>query len=441
MGSIEKKIVSTILSAIRAQRQEPADRGSSLLGYSQPVIAQAKIREAVFTDFDAVTDLKRRWGLAADSRKNWERLWHHNPALMQGTERPIGWVLEANGKVVGYIGNISLLYHYGEKTLTAVTAHGLVVEPAYRGVGICLVAAFFRQKFVDLFVSTTAIEGVGRIARAFKARTPNQAEYESVFFWVLEPGSFAKALVNKLGLRSFYRLVVRGVILLAIVTDKLVRRRWPRTSSAIALTEIGIGEIGDEFEDFFTEKVHERARLFADRAPGTLRWHFEIPGDRGIVRVLRCERNRKLVGYAVIRDEPADDTGLRKSIIADLLTKDDEPVVVDALLAASYKHAKLAGSHIIEVSGFPESVRRVYTKWHPYIRKLPACPFHYKATDPTLHEALADAASWYTSPFDGDATMIRPSYEDSTRDSGEHIERSGKNRVCEVAIGQQTSIV
>src|SRR5271170_7380002 len=180
MGSIEKKIAGAVLTAIRARRKASAAPEADLLVQSSGAIAPAKLREARFSDFEAVAELKRRWGLNADSFENWERLWRQNPALVHGgLERPIGWVLEADGAVVGYLGNISLLYRYGDRPLTAVTAHGLVVDPPYRAVSLTLVAAFFRQKPVDLFISTTAIESVGKIALAFKSAPLPQPDYDT----------------------------------------------------------------------------------------------------------------------------------------------------------------------------------------------------------------------------------------------------------------------
>src|ERR1700722_10353199 len=163
MSSIEKRITSALLNAIRARREEhPAAKSDAS---SSSATTPARVREAVFSDFEAVADLKQRWGLAADSIENWDRLWRENPALEHAPDsRPIGWVLEADRKIVGYIGNISLLCHYGDKTLSTVTAHGLVVEPAYRGVSVSLNAAFFRQKAVDFYVCTTTIPAVGRIS-------------------------------------------------------------------------------------------------------------------------------------------------------------------------------------------------------------------------------------------------------------------------------------
>jgi hypothetical protein len=415
MISIEKKVTSAILKMIRARRTASSAPQGDLPVHSAAAIAPAKLREARFSDFHAVAELKQRWGLNPDSFENWERLWRRNPALAQSNlERPIGWVLEADGAVVGYLGNVSLLYRYGDKTLTAATAHGLVVDPPYRAVGLTLVAAFFRQKSVDLFISTTAIEAVGKIALAFKSSPLPQPDYDTAFFWVLRPYGFARGLVKKLKLGPALSQIGSVLTALAVGTDKILRRRWVRKSSTgFTVREIGVDDIGNDFQDLWTAKQAEARCLLADRSPATLRWHFEIPGDRGSARVLCCYQQTELVGYTVVRIDTNQETGLRTSIIADLVAKQDDPEVVGVLWAAAYDTAKHAGSHILEVLGFPPNIRQVGLKWHPYRRKYPACPFYYKAADPVLHKALSDGTAWYASPFDGDATLIRPSYSTS----------------------------
>jgi hypothetical protein len=400
---------------IRARRTASAVPPGDFPVPSSAAIAPAKLREARVSDFHAVAQLKQRWGLNPDSLENWERLWRQNPALAQSRlERPIGWVLEADGAVVGYLGNISLLYRYGDKTLAAATAHGLVVDPPYRAVGLTLVAAFFRQKSVDLYISTTAIEAVGKIALAFKSSPLPQPDYDTALFWVLRPYGFAHGLLKKLKLGSALSQIGSALTALSVGTDKILRRRWVRQSSTgFTVREISVNDIGDDFQDLWAAKQDEGRRLLADRSPATLRWHFEIPGDRGSARVLCCYKQAELVGYTVVRSDTNQETGLRTSIIADLVAKQDDPEVVRVLWAAAYDTAKHAGSHILEVLGFPPSIRQVGLKWHPYRRKYPACPFFYKATDPLLHKALSDGAAWYASPFDGDATLIRPSYSTS----------------------------
>ena len=410
MTSIQEQITGAILSTIRTRRTASSTRESDLHAPSS-AIAPAKVREARFSDFAAVAELKQRWGIDADSLENWERLWLRNPALALGeAERPIGWVLEAGGSIVGYLGSIPLLYRYGDRTLTAVTSHGLVVEPSYRAVAVSLVAAFYCQRSVDLYLVTTATPEVGRIARAFKSDALPQEDYDTVLFWVLQSNPFARTVMEKLRLKSVLANMGRMSTSVAIGIDKLLHRRWPsQHSTQLAVSEISVSEIGDDFQSLWSEKLTERPRLIADRSPASLRWHFEISGDRGSARVFCCRKDGELLGYTVIRDDPQPGS-LRKSIVADMLAKQDDPEVLRALLIAAYDHAKRGGSYILEVLGFPPSLRRVFLQGNPYHRKYPACPFYYKAADPILHKTLSDGMAWYASPFDGDTTLIRPSF-------------------------------
>lgn len=292
-----------------------------------------------------MAELKQRWGMDADSLENWERLWHRNPALARGTEeRPMGWVLEAGGSIVGYLGSIPLLYRFGDRTLTAVSSHGLTVEPGYRAAAVSLVANFYCQRSVDLYLVTSAIPEVGKLAKAFKSDALPQPDYDTVLFWVLQPNPFAQTVMEKLQLNSVLANMGRMSESLGIGLDKFLHRRWPRPhSTQLAVSEISLSEIGDEFQSLWNEKLTERPRLIADRSPATLRWHFEVPGDRGSARVFCCRRDRELLGYAVIRNDPQPD-GLRKSVIADMLAKQDDPEVLRALLAAAYDHAKRGGA-------------------------------------------------------------------------------------------------
>jgi hypothetical protein len=407
---IERKVTSAILSKIRARRESAVVKSAPDV---QTTIAfgAARLRVAQFSDFSAVAELKQRWGLMPDSFENWERLWRYNPALIH-SQRPIGWVLEAaTGKLVGYLGNISLLYRYADRTLTAVAGSGFVIEPGYRTASLSLNAAFYQQKDVDLYLTTTAIEVVGRIARVYKCDPLPQPDYDTVLFWVLQTHPFSQNVMRELRLGPAISLLGAGVASAALGIDRALRRRLPRSSTGdLSVVEIEVSEIGDDFQTLWLEKLQEPPRLLADRRPAALRWHFEIPGDRGTTSVLCCYRNRELLGYAVVRHDPFEENALRRSIIADTLVKRDDPAIVKALWLAAYHRARRAGSHVLEVLGFPPSIRHACAQWRPYSRKYPACPFYYKAPAANLHKTLSEADAWYASPFDGDTTLVQPSF-------------------------------
>jgi hypothetical protein len=81
------------------------------------------------------------------------------------------------------------------------------------------------------------------------------------------------------------------------------------------------------------------------------------------------------------------------------------PQVMDHLLAAILRSARDAGSHVLEVMGYPKAIRQKFLQWKPYSRDYPACPYWYKARDAVLHQKLANENAWYACPFDGDATL------------------------------------
>jgi hypothetical protein len=309
---------------------------------------------------------------------------------------------------------------------------------------VSLVASFFRQKSVDLYITTSAIEATGRLALAFKSSFLPQPDYDTVLFWVLQAYPFAQVLMKKLKLGPALSQIGSFLASLAVGTDKILQRRWPRRSSAsLSVREISVSEIGDDFQALWQEKLNEKPRLFADRSPAALRWHFEIPGDRGSVRALCCYKNRELVGYAIVRNDTNPENGLRSSMIADMVARQDDSEVVRALWVAAYDHAKHVGSHILEVLGFPPNIRSVCSRWNPYLRKYPACPFLYKAADPALHQTLSEEMAWYASPFDGDMTLIRPSYSSPAlpATAGMRIQDNGNGVISDVPGRARTEVI
>ena len=406
MASIESRVTNAILEKIRSRRDSPSDPASDSAGPSS--LVPAKIRVAQLSDYEGITDLKQRYGLLPDPLDNWKHLWQLNPALkhMQ-TARAIGWVLEADGRIVGYLASISSLYRLEGKTLTAVVGSGFVAEPAYRAHTVKLMAAFYAQKPVDLYISTTAVEVTGKIARAFGCVPMPQPDYETVIFWVLKPYPFAQTVMKKLQVKPALSKIMAAAASIAVRMDRAFRRRYPRgLAKGLSVNEIKTTEIGNEFEILWNEKLAEGKRLLADRSLEFLRWHYNLPDDKAKTSVLCCRKNGQLIGYLTIRDEAGNDNGLQRSLVVDMLVKQDDPEILRTLIAAAYKHAKKADSHVLEIQGFPANIRRVCAQWNPYSRTFPATPFYYKGANPELHKTLSDGALWYGTPFDGDTTLM-----------------------------------
>ena len=406
MRSVENRIIGAALASIRARRTTRAARAGGLDAPSGPP-RKARRRAVQFADFDAVAALKQRQGLSLDSFADWQRLWQRNPALNGGSKTPcLGWVLESDDGIVGYLGSIPLLYQFGDRTLSVVSTTGLAVDPAYRALTSSLVSPFFNQKGVDLYLATSATEIAAKITKAFKGEFVPQREYGTVLFWVLDPAGFAAAVRRKIGADGALGEISEKVISITLRGDIRLRRRWPRCpTNGLRVVDVHVRDIGEEFEHLWIHKLAERKRLLAFRTPAVLRWHFDIPGDRRTTRVLCCHSHGRLRGYAIIQTEVERETGLRRSTVADMLLEDDDPHVAARLFVEAYQYAEGIGSHVLQVLGFPQFIRDACLGWKPYSRKYPACPFLYKTSDPALHAELADESAWYAGPYDGDATL------------------------------------
>jgi hypothetical protein len=406
MPSVQEKLTDAVLATIRS-RQDHRERNPLAQPVSARTNASVSIRPAQFSDFEGVARLGQRLGQGSDSPENWERCWLHNPAVQNGRAvSRIGWVLESDGGVVGFFGTIPLLCEFQGTTLVAAASCRFAVDPEFRSFSHLLVSSFLRQKDVDLFLNTTATPAAGKMMAASKAAPVPQEDYGTVLFWVLDCRQFVKMVVRKLGVSKSLAAAGSLAGAFALWGEIRLRGRLPRTNIAgCTISEHGLAELPVGFDDFCEQQIQKSNRLLGKRNAAILRWHFAPPESKKVSRVLICWDEERITGYAVTRQELDPAFGLRRSIVADLLVEKDDPKLVRALIAAAHANAKRDGSHVLELMGFPRSVRQALRKWKPYTREYPSCPYFYKARDRALHEKLLNADLWYACPFDGDATL------------------------------------
>lgn len=406
MSAIESKIAGFILKWVRGAKAASNDNEANSTQPSAHTARQVQVRQARFSDFKQVCELNLRLGQGPDSVENWRRLWQENPALVGAKDAPIGWVLEVSQEIVGFLGSIRLQYEFRGAMLQAAATCRFAVESDYRAFSHLLVLSFFRQKGVDLFLDTTATPAAARIMTAVRAAAMPQSDYGTVLFWIIDGRHFANAVLAKMGAQGFLSGAVSVLGALALKLDQAGRGRVPRAAlSRYRVRKTTICEIGPEFDQLSSEYGQSSPRLRARRNREIMRWHFDPPGNRRAVVVLGCYRGNQLVGYAVMRHDPSNTSELRRSLVADLLVRQDDPDIAEQLITAAYESAQEAGSHVLEIMGFPDCIRRVAQRWKPYARQYPAHPFFFKASDRQLHETLQDKEAWYACPYDGDATL------------------------------------
>jgi hypothetical protein len=83
----------------------------------------------------------------------------------------------------------------------------------------------------------------------------------------------------------------------------------------------------------------------------------------------------------------------------------DERETLRAILAAAIREAGQRGAAMVELVGFPASVRGAAETLGPFVLRSETWPFVYRARNPELHHRLAREEVWYASLFDGDGSL------------------------------------
>jgi hypothetical protein len=80
----------------------------------------------------------------------------------------------------------------------------------------------------------------------------------------------------------------------------------------------------------------------------------------------------------------------------------DDPLVVQELLAAAFQEARQARVDMLEVIGYPTHIRELLELARPLHWKRESWPYLYKTDDPVLQGALESQSTWYPTLLDGD---------------------------------------
>lgn len=366
-----------------------------------------RIREVQFSDAAGVVALLERNDVTHETPEQWAELWRTNPVLRDHPSLPMGWVLDAGGDVVGYLGSVPLRYRLDRRPLLAAAARGFAVDAAQRQHSLHLAAAFFSQKDVELFLNTTANAAAGSVFQLCKAEHVPQPNADQAFFWITNARRFAASVLRKRGASSSAAALGAPLLGAALRFESAFRRRGPQRAAVECRVHPRIAEnIAADLEALWRRVLDARPTvLLADRSPQTMRWHFERSSDaHRQPRFISAHRDGTLAGYAVVVRADAPDIGLRRLRIADLLAERDDPQTIDALCAAAFAEARRS-SDVLEVTGFSGGVMSRAVEGRAMQRALPSWPYWYKARSRDLHARLRDGEAWYAGPYDGDATL------------------------------------
>jgi len=372
---------------------------------SKPKAAKAlKVREAAFGDYDQITALQVAYRRPVKSYEEWEHLWINNPAYRSlGHAWPIGWVIErGDSKIVGYLGNIPLLYELGGQRLLTAVGHAWVVDARYRPYSLVLIDLYFSQKHVDLFLNAT-VGPAGHDSFNFfhSPRVPAGDWGHSVFSITNRQGFLAAWLSEKA--IPLTKPLSFGLASALAITQAFSFRSSPRNRAAHSFQLCK--DIDSRFDVFWESlRKNKPTTLLAVRTREALEWHFKYPLRNGQVWILTAGTD-SITAYAIFLryDNPA--ASLTRMRLIDYQALDGTTVLLAPMLSWALEECRRENIHMFEGIGFRPEKMKVITKLLPYERKLPCWMYFYKTPDNKLAERLADPNVWDPSQFDSDASL------------------------------------
>jgi hypothetical protein len=366
------------------------------------------LRQASFEDHTQITLLGSRHNFGRKSYAEWKHLWVDNPVYTTFPEYwPIGWVLEnADKQIVGYIGNIPLLYEYQGRKIIAASAHGWAVDLDYRSYSILLMSRYFSQKNVDLYLNTTVNSAGSRAFSIFRSSKVPVGAWDQADFWITNYHGFATSWLKRSAPTA--QVLSRPVSLGLHLSDKIIRKTLSATRRCERRVEVEQCEtFDDRFNDFW-EILRRRNshRLLAVRTREALEWHFRTAILQNRLWIFTITNGSSLKDYALFYRQDNAQFGLRRVQLVDFQTLDE--VNHDSfvsILSAALNRCQSESIDMLECIGLSPSQREIVGVLTPHQRHLSSWFYYYKAKDLGFAETLKNPSVWAPSGFDGDASL------------------------------------
>jgi hypothetical protein len=328
---------------------------------------------------------------------HWKRIWADNPSLGQGGEKlPLGVVLEDEaGNIQGFFGNVARVYRLGDKRLIAGCATQWGVAKDWRTETRRLAKAYCEQPGADLLLVTTAKRAASRLFLENDYVAVPQPHLDKVLYWVTDAQGFLGSAFKRKGWPGWLAALGAPLLSLAAWLKRKARARHP-------VQRLKLDELGPATDALFAAKVQEGTCLLAERDAVTQRWSYARPAETSILAV--ADGTGRMLGQLSLMQDDTPSIGLKRKKVIDLVVLQDDPSVIESLLAEALRIAKNEGDHVLEVVGLPMGLRLRFLELGAMERAFISWPAYVKVQTPGLD--LSAESLWHLTGYDGDATLV-----------------------------------
>lgn len=366
------------------------------LGGFQPIT-----RVATREDQPRVQELQRLLGLRPDSLGDWDHIWGKN--LQQLESRiAIGWVLEVDGDVVGYLGNVALRYILNGRLLSAAAARGWVVKREYRKYSVLLLAKYLAQKNIDLLINSSSNEIAYKVFTAAGSLSPRSQNFSSIYFFIVNRRKFVLAILERYGLNHNLKYFLHLATASFLVFKKLLSLKLNERKklSDLRVNIVEPQNISKEYDQFWADVVKSNQGFIADRSREKLEWLYSKPGNDS--KILEFYSNKKMVAYAGFKKFSINGSNEFKLQLIDFVSLKIDKQITGIMILEGQRIAKALGVCCLEITGCDEKIIESVVRFGAFKRNHFPTPFSYKILNKNLQ---IENEKWFITLYDGDSAL------------------------------------
>jgi len=301
-----------------------------------------KVREVENKDLIPLTEFLPR-GFPETTKEFWLPLfnwwWTLNPAYTD--QMPRGWVLEKNGSIVGFIGNIPVRFLVGGAVKIAAASNSWYVDPLARGIfSIILFNEFLKQKGALLFLfKGEDKKHIKNLLSRYKFEEYILPKSQKEYLYIIDKKKVTNILktfifnnrMPKLSKSWEYSKRV-GYLLFAYLYQK------PLIGGGSHLKETYISSVCTSCDDTFYrlwDKSLNQCAATLSRDPKTLNWLYFSSSKSYKRLVIQCHRacDKTLAGYMVFDLTRNKMLQVGNMQLLDMCIENNDPQVLASLVS------------------------------------------------------------------------------------------------------------
>jgi len=267
-----------------------------------------------------------------------------------------------------------------------------------------LLATYFQQRNVDLFLSTTVNSQSEAAYSSFQSTRVPVGSWDHASFWVTNYRGFVASYLRRRG--SIAGAASYPLSAGLFVLDQFRGSRLPRFDSSIKIA--ACAGFDDRFDTFWQSLRKVKSDiLLADRSLQVLDWHFKSAFQKRDPWIYVAEQNSGITAYAIFQRYDFAKVGLTRVRLIDFQCLDTGKAfdLLLAMLRTAIDRCRKSSIHMLELVGDPSELMKKLPNAALRQRPLGSWLYYYKTNNASLAQALQGSSVWEPSLFDGDSSL------------------------------------